>query len=92
MRFRVALGDVIRDTRQAKGLRLRDVSVRGSIALGYLSEIERGHKEVSSEILEQVALALDTTVSDLVIEAGWRMAVPSLEQLLREPVRESALR
>jgi transcriptional regulator with XRE-family HTH domain len=74
MRLRVALGDVIRDVRQARGLTLRDVSVRGTVALGYISEVERGHKEVSSEVLENIALALNVPVSDLVVEAGRRLA------------------
>jgi transcriptional regulator with XRE-family HTH domain len=74
MRLRVALGSVIREVRQARGLTLRDVSLRGTVALGYISEVERGQKEASSEILEQIALALDVPVSDLVIEAGRRMA------------------
>lgn len=74
MRLRVALGDVIRDVRLARGLTLRDVSVRGTVALGYVSELERGQKEASSEILEQIALALNVPVSDLVVEAGRRLA------------------
>jgi len=81
MRLRVALGDVIRDVRRARGLTLRDVSVRGSVALGYVSEVERGHKEVSSEILEQIALALNVPVSDLVVEAGRRLAECDLGRL-----------
>lgn len=74
MRLRVALGDVIRDVRLARGLTLRDVSLRGTVALGYVSELERGQKEASSEILEQIALALNVPVSDLVVEAGRRLA------------------
>lgn len=74
MRLRVALGSVIREVRQARGLTLRDVSSRGTVALGYVSEVERGQKEASSEVLESIALALDVPVSDLVVEAGRRMA------------------
>lgn len=66
MRFRHALGEVIRETRHDLGLNLRDVASRGTIALGYLSEVERGHKEVSSEILEGIALGLDVPVSKLI--------------------------
>ena len=64
---------MIRDVRLARGLTLRDVSVRGTVALGYVSELERGQKEASSEILEQIALALNVPVSDLVVEAGRRL-------------------
>ena len=74
MRLRVALGSVIREVRLARGLTLRDVSLRGTVALGYISEVERGHKEASSEILEQIAWALNVPVSDLVVEAGRRLA------------------
>jgi len=66
MKFRRALGEVIRETRHELGLNLRDVSSRGTIALGYLSEIERGHKEVSSEILEGIAFGLDVPLSKLI--------------------------
>ena len=66
MKFRRALGEVIRETRHELGLNLRDVSSRGTIALGYLSEVERGHKEVSSEILEGIAFGLDVPVSKLI--------------------------
>ena len=94
MRLRTALGSVIRDIRFARGMTLRDVSSRGSVALGYVSEVERGQKEVSSEVLEQIALALSVPVSDLVVEAGRRMAEhdlgtwyePDLSELLLEPI------
>jgi transcriptional regulator with XRE-family HTH domain len=66
MKFRRALGEVIRETRHELGLNLRDVSSRGTIALGYLSEVERGHKEASSEILECIALGLDVPLSKLI--------------------------
>lgn len=73
---------------------LRDVSTRGTVALGYVSEVERGQKEVSSEVLEQIALALRVPVSDLVVEAGRRMAEydlgtwyePDLSEMLLEPI------
>lgn len=66
MKFRQALGEVIRETRHELGLNLRDVAQRGSMALGYLSEVERGHKEASSEILECIALGLDVPLSKLI--------------------------
>ncbi len=50
MRFRHALGEALRETRHEQKHNLRDVAQRGCIALGYLSEIERGHKEVSSRV------------------------------------------
>jgi transcriptional regulator with XRE-family HTH domain len=73
MKFRHALGEVIRETRQDLGLNLRDVSKRGSVALGYLSEVERGHKEVSSEILDCIAEALGVPVSKLIEQTAIRI-------------------
>ncbi len=77
MLYRVALGDIIREERHARKLNLRDLSNRGLISLGYLSEIERGQKEVSSEILDSVALGLGVKPHDLIIKAGLLMAVVS---------------
>lgn len=72
--FRDALGEVIRERRKALGYPMRKVTEQGIIAIGYLSEIERGHKEASSEILEGVAKGLHTDVSTLVIEAGVKLS------------------
>lgn len=71
---RQVIGDVLRDVRLQKGRTLRDVAGRASVALGYLSEVERGQKEASSEILAAVADALDAPVSQILIEAGQRLA------------------
>jgi transcriptional regulator with XRE-family HTH domain len=62
---RQEIGDVLRDLRQQKGHTLRQVASRAAVALGYLSEIERGQKEASSEILASVAYALDVPVSKI---------------------------
>ena len=74
MKFRQALGEVIRSERQAKGLRMRDVSLNGYISLGHLSDVERGVKDVSSEMLEGIATGLNVNTFDLIIEAGYRIA------------------
>lgn len=71
--FRHALGSVIRETRIEKNLTLRQVCDRGVISLGYLSEIERGQKEASSELLNCIAYGLDVTVHELIITAGYRL-------------------
>ncbi len=73
MRMRTALGDVIRDVRTEQGRSLRDVASQVPMALGYLSEIERGQKEVSSEILDDLAKALRVPTYHLIVEAGYRM-------------------
>jgi transcriptional regulator with XRE-family HTH domain len=72
---RQEIGDVLRDLRLQKGRTLRQVAGKASVALGYLSEVERGQKEASSEILASVADALDTPVSVIMHEVGDRMAV-----------------
>jgi transcriptional regulator with XRE-family HTH domain len=72
--FRVILGEVLKEYRLEKGMTLRDVSEKSSVALGYLSEIERGHKEASSEILENLAYGLDIPLYQIIIEAGYRLA------------------
>lgn len=72
---RQELGEVLRDFRQQKGHTLRQVAGRASVALGYLSEVERGQKEASSEILASVADALDVPISAIMREVGDRLSV-----------------
>ncbi|SEC10220.1 Helix-turn-helix domain-containing protein [Paramicrobacterium humi] len=72
---RQEIGDVLRDFRLQKGRTLRQVASKASVALGYLSEVERGQKEASSEILASVAEALDTPISIIMREVGDRLAV-----------------
>lgn len=69
------IGEVLRDFRQQKGRTLRQVAGRASVALGYLSEVERGQKEASSEILASVAEALDVPISAIMREVGDRISV-----------------
>ena len=72
---RQEIGDVLRDLRQQQGQTLRQVASRASVALGYQSEVERGQKEASSEILAAVAEALDVPISVVMREVGDRIAV-----------------
>lgn len=72
---RQEIGDVLRDFRLQKAMTLRQVASRASVALGYLSEVERGQKEASSEILASVAEALDTPISVIMREVGDRLAL-----------------
>lgn len=73
------IGDVLRDFRLQKGRTLRQVAGKASVALGYLSEVERGQKEASSEILAAVADALDTPISVIMGEVAERLS--SLENI-----------
>jgi transcriptional regulator with XRE-family HTH domain len=72
---RQEIGDVLRDFRLQKGRTLRQVASKASVALGYLSEVERGQKEASSEILASVADALETPISVIMREVGDRLAI-----------------
>lgn len=90
MRFREALGEVVREQRLANGLQLRDVSDKGHLSYSFLSEVERGLKECSSDYLTAIANGLGVNTYDLIIEAGYRMAgdgravVPDTPEILFE--------
>lgn len=71
--YRQALGQVIREYRLERGLTLRNLSIASTVSLGYLSEIETGRKEVSSEILNCVASALSIGLHELIVSAGYRI-------------------
>lgn len=78
MFFQEALGEIIREERLAQKKTLRDLSKSGHIALGYLSEVERGQKQASSEVVEAVAHGLGKQAYELIIEAGYRMSVETI--------------
>ena len=61
--LRREIGDVLRDARQRQGRTLREVSSSARVSLGYLSEVERGQKEASSELLGSICEALDLPLS-----------------------------
>lgn len=73
--LREALGAALRSFRTEKGITLRELAEASSVSPGYLSELERGRKEVSSELLASVCCALGTGVADVLIEAAGTMAV-----------------
>lgn len=70
--LREELGDVLRDARRAQGRTLRDISANASVSLGYLSEIERGEKEASSELLASICTALGMPMSLVLTEVAQR--------------------
>ena len=72
--LRQEIGDVLRTHRQERGQTLRQVASKASVALGYLSEVERGQKEVSSEILASVAEALEVPLSIVMRDVSERLA------------------
>lgn len=73
IKLREVLGEVIREYRQERLLSMRQLSEKSCIALSYISELERGKKEASSEILARIAKGLDLPTYVLVVEAGYRM-------------------
>ena len=73
--FRRLLGDVLRDKRTQRGLTLREVSAEARVSLGYISEIERGQKEASSELLSSICGALDVPLSLMLREVSDRVAM-----------------
>jgi transcriptional regulator with XRE-family HTH domain len=68
--LRRRLGDVLRRRRMQQGMTLREVSAAARVSLGYISEIERGQKEASSELLASLCTALDVPLSDVLREVS----------------------
>jgi transcriptional regulator with XRE-family HTH domain len=69
MLLRHAVGAALRRLRLDRGLTLREVAAVARVSMPYLSEIERGRKEPSSEVLAGIAAALGLTIVDLLDEA-----------------------
>ena len=72
--LREVIGDVLRRARTSQGRTLREVSGTAGVSLGYLSEVERGRKEASSELLTAICGALDVPLSQVLTDAGEQMA------------------
>ena len=68
--LREVIGDVLRRVRTSQGRTLREVSDSARVSLGYLSEVERGRKEASSELLTAICGALDIPLSEMLTDAG----------------------
>jgi XRE family transcriptional regulator, stress-response regulator len=75
MRLREAVGDALRRRRQAQGRTLREVAEAAGVSLTYLSEVERGRKEASSEVLEAVCAALHLGLAELFFEVAETLAL-----------------
>jgi len=81
--LRHLLGDALRRLRQRQGRTLREVSASARVSLGYLSEVERGQKEASSELLAAICAALGTPLSQVFREVSDNFALAELQS---EPV------
>jgi transcriptional regulator with XRE-family HTH domain len=98
--MRRLLGDVLRRRRTSQGRTLREVAASARVSLGYLSEVERGRKEASSELLAAICQALGVPMSAVMREVSDELAraetaavvalgVPDVARVRRssEPVR-----
>jgi transcriptional regulator with XRE-family HTH domain len=87
--FRRMLGDALRAQRMRRGMTLREVSAEARVSLGYISEIERGQKEASSELLASLCSALDLPLSVVLREVSDLVALE--ESLTATPVGEEVV-
>jgi transcriptional regulator with XRE-family HTH domain len=87
--LRKALGKELKARRKAQGLSLRALSAKAKVSLGFLSEIERGQKEVSSELLNAILEALNTPLSEVVLKAGASIAAQERNAVVvKMPVKD----
>ncbi len=87
--LRTTLGQILRRARREQGRTLADVARAARVSMPYLSELERGRKEASSEVLAAVCDALRIELSDLLAEAGRHLAD---ERARRAHIEERARR
>jgi transcriptional regulator with XRE-family HTH domain len=85
--LRQHLGDALRRRRTGQGRTLREVSSAARVSLGYLSEVERGQKEPSSELLAAICGALDLPLSVLLRDVGDDVALAELAAEPPSPAR-----
>lgn len=84
--LRRVIGDALRARRQGQHRTLREVSTAANVSLGYLSEIERGQKEASSELLAAICEALGARLSELLREVGDTLALAEQMEGVLTPV------
>lgn len=72
---RELIGESLREERVGQGKTLREVSKSARVSLGYLSEVERGQKEASSELLASICGALDLPLSIVLSVVSEKMAM-----------------
>ena len=76
--FRRLLGEVLRGARMQRGMTLRELSAEARVSLGYISEIERGQKEASSELLASLCQAMDLPLSDVLRDVADAVAIEEI--------------
>ena len=88
--LRRVIGDALRARRQAQHRTLREVSTAANVSLGYLSEIERGQKEASSELLAAVCDALGARLSEVLRDVSSTVATTEQREGVAPEQREAA--
>jgi transcriptional regulator with XRE-family HTH domain len=86
--LRRVIGDALRARRQSQHRTLREVSTSANVSLGYLSEIERGQKEASSELLSSICDALGAQLSEVLRDVSDTMALAEQMEEALAPVNE----
>lgn len=76
-RLRDVIGDVLRDERIEQQRSLADVATAAAVSLPYLSEVERGRKEVSSDVLAAITGALGIELVEVLERSADRLRVPA---------------
>lgn len=96
--LRRELGEALREERQSQGRSLRDVAKTASVSTAYLSEVERGTKEASSELIASICVALGRPLSQVLADVTSRVEraeaatapVPLHERRISVPARDAA--
>ena len=88
--LRRVIGDALRARRQGQHRTLREVSTAANVSLGYLSEIERGQKEASSELLAAICDALGARLSELLGEVSSTLSLAEGMEGVLVPVDEKS--
>jgi transcriptional regulator with XRE-family HTH domain len=83
--LRRLIGDALRRERLGQQRTLREVSSAARVSLGYLSEVERGQKEASSELLAAICDALDVPLSRVLREVSGELALAEMADLSAVP-------
>lgn len=93
-RLRSVIGDVLRDERQRQERTLADVADEAAVSLPYLSEVERGRKEVSSDVLDAIGAALDLPLVEILERSTDRLRTdePMAERSVEMSVRSVDVR
>jgi len=80
--LRTHLGSTLRSARVAQGRTLREVAKSARVSLGYLSEVERGQKEASSELLNSICTALELSLASVLVDVAHQIRIAEAPTLI----------